>query len=66
MLRIEFNSWPRLAGTFALAFVLLLAGCQKTAVVPPKAAASESAGPKEPQAKLATMKLWVGPKEVIV
>jgi len=46
--------------------VLLAGGCKKRTLAPAPASVSEPAGPVAAQPKLATMKLWVGPKEIVV
>lgn len=54
-----------LTGLVLASALLASAGCSRPAATPPAPAAAEPAAPSgRPQPKLATIKLWLGPKEV--
>jgi uncharacterized membrane protein (UPF0127 family) len=48
-----------------LGTALLLAGCSRPVAPEPAAVVTENTPASQPQAKLPTVKLWIGPKEVI-
>src|SRR5205085_9207513 len=49
-----------------LGMIVLAAGCGRPVRSPPGTRASDLVEPREAQPKLATIKLWIGPKEITV
>ncbi len=57
--------FSNLIGEVAVAALLAAASCSQPPAASAPSASDSSAAPGKPQAKLATIKLWLGPKEVI-